>query len=39
MGASGATFVKLGQVLSTRGDLLPAEYLEALILPSGLRPA
>jgi ubiquinone biosynthesis protein len=26
----GPTFVKLGQVLSTRGDLLPAEYLKAL---------
>ena len=26
----GPTFVKLGQVLSTRADLLPAEYLEAL---------
>lgn len=26
----GPTFVKLGQVLSTRGDLLPAEYLGAL---------
>jgi ubiquinone biosynthesis protein len=28
--ALGPTFVKLGQVLSTRSDLLPAEYLEAL---------
>ena len=26
----GPTFVKLGQVLSTRGDLLPPSYLEAL---------
>ncbi len=26
----GPTFVKLGQVLSTRGDLLPAEYVEEL---------
>jgi ubiquinone biosynthesis protein len=26
----GPTFVKLGQVLSTRGDLIPAEYLKAL---------
>lgn len=26
----GPTFVKLGQVLSTRGDLLPTEYLGAL---------
>lgn len=28
--AMGPTFVKLGQVLSTRGDLLPAEYVQAL---------
>lgn len=28
--ARGATFVKLGQVLSTRSDLLPAEYIKAL---------
>ena len=28
--AMGPTFVKLGQVLSTRADLLPAEYLRAL---------
>lgn len=28
--AMGPTFVKLGQVLSTRGDLLPAEYIAAL---------
>ncbi|MER2564854.1 MAG: AarF/UbiB family protein [Myxococcaceae bacterium] len=26
----GPTFVKLGQVLSTRGDLLPAEFIEEL---------
>jgi ubiquinone biosynthesis protein len=26
----GATFIKLGQLLSTRGDLLPQPYLEAL---------
>src|SRR5437660_9355409 len=26
----GATFIKLGQLLSTRADLLPAPYLEAL---------
>jgi ubiquinone biosynthesis protein len=26
----GPTFVKLGQVLSSRGDLMPAEYLQAL---------
>ncbi len=28
--ALGPTFIKLGQVLSTRGDLLPEPYLEAL---------
>jgi ubiquinone biosynthesis protein len=28
--ALGATFIKLGQLLSTRGDLLPEPYLEAL---------
>jgi ubiquinone biosynthesis protein len=26
----GPTFIKLGQILSTRGDLLPADYLEEL---------
>src|SRR5688572_26601421 len=28
--ALGPTFVKLGQILSTRADLLPVPYLEAL---------
>src|SRR5262245_49993728 len=28
--ALGPTFVKIGQLLSTRADLLPAPYLEAL---------
>jgi ubiquinone biosynthesis protein len=30
LGALGPTFVKLGQVLSTRGDMLPAEIIEEL---------
>jgi len=30
--AMGPTFIKLGQLLSTRSDLLPAPYLEALSL-------
>lgn len=30
LGELGATFTKLGQMLSTRGDLLPPEYLEEL---------
>jgi ubiquinone biosynthesis protein len=28
--AMGPTFIKLGQILSTRGDLLPPVYIEAL---------
>src|SRR5437588_12275920 len=28
--ALGPTFIKLGQILSTRADLLPVPYLEAL---------
>jgi ubiquinone biosynthesis protein len=28
--ALGPTFIKLGQILSTRGDLLPPAYVEAL---------
>ena len=35
----GPTFVKLGQVLSTRADLLPVAYLEALArLQDGVEP-
>lgn len=35
----GPTFVKLGQVLSTRNDMLPAEYTEELkTLQSGVSP-
>ena len=30
LGELGATFTKLGQMLSTRGDLLPPDYLEEL---------
>ncbi len=30
LGALGPTYIKLGQVLSMRGDLLPAEYVKAL---------
>ena len=35
----GPTFIKLGQLLSTRADLLPAPYLEALArLQDSLEP-
>ena len=35
----GATFIKLGQILSTRGDLLPAPYLDELArLQDGIPP-
>jgi ubiquinone biosynthesis protein len=35
----GTTFVKLGQILSTRADLLPPEYTEELSkLQSSLKP-
>ncbi|MFK7984627.1 MAG: ABC1 kinase family protein [Sandaracinaceae bacterium] len=30
LGALGPTYIKLGQLLSMRGDLLPADYVEAL---------
>src|SRR5260221_13808161 len=37
--AMGPTFVKLGQLLSTRSDLLPAPYLNALArLQDKVRP-
>ena len=37
--AMGPTFIKVGQFLSTRGDLLPADYLEALArLQDGTQP-
>lgn len=35
----GTTFIKLGQILSTRADLLPPEYLEELVkLQSDIAP-
>src|SRR5688500_10845645 len=35
----GTTFIKLGQILSTRADLLPPEYLEELTkLQGSLKP-
>ena len=35
----GTTFIKLGQILSTRADLLPAEYLVELLDSLHLRKA
>jgi ubiquinone biosynthesis protein len=35
----GTTFVKLGQILSTRADVLPADYIKELVkLQSALKP-
>jgi ubiquinone biosynthesis protein len=38
MGELGATFIKLAQMLSTRGDLLPPEYLRELSLLQDAAP-